>query len=243
MGIQFWTTRGWAVVDVNYRGSTGYGRRYRNQLHQAWGVADVADCIAVATWLADAGEVDATRMVIRGGSAGGFTALSALATADVFAAGVSAYGIADLEMLAAETHKFESGYNDWLLGSHADHPERWADRSPINHVDRLTSPLLVLQGTDDAVVPPSQSELIVNALRQRGVPVAYLLFDGEGHGFRSADTQRRALDAEQQFLTRVLGLSGGRGVSTDAATDVATDAGGSSADPQVLHIHNMPPGS
>jgi dipeptidyl aminopeptidase/acylaminoacyl peptidase len=226
MGIQFWTTRGWAVVDVNYRGSTGYGRRYRNQLHHAWGVADVADCLAVASWLADTGEVDPDRMVIRGGSAGGFTALSALATADVFAAGVSAYGIADLEMLAAETHKFESGYNDWLLGSHADHPERWADRSPINHVDRLTSPLLVLQGTDDAVVPPSQSELIVHALRQRGVPVAYVLFDGEGHGFRSADTQRAALDAEQQFLGRVLGMTG-----DDRATGLA----------HRLHIHNLPP--
>lgn len=230
MGIQFWTTRGWAVVDVNYRGSIGYGRRYRNQLHHAWGVADVADCIAVARWLADTGVVDGGRMVIRGGSAGGFTALSALATSDVFAAGVSAYGIADLEMLAAETHKFESGYNDWLLGSHADHPDRWADRSPINHVDRLTSPLLVLQGTDDAVVPPSQSELIVNALRQRGVPVAYLLFDGEGHGFRSATTLHRALEAEEQFLDRVLGIAGAiRG----------PDAGSGPGDR--LQIHNLPP--
>lgn len=207
LAVQFWTTRGWAVADVNYRGSVGYGRRYREKLAGGWGVVDVADCVAVARHLADDGVVDAGRMVIRGGSAGGFTTLAALVTSDVFAAGVNLYGIADLELLAAETHRFESGYNDWLLGPLATAADVWADRSPINHVGRITSPLLVLHGAEDAVVPASQAELIVAALRERGVPVGYLLFDGEQHGFRQADTLLRALRAEAYFLATVLGLS------------------------------------
>lgn len=206
LAVQYWTTRGWAVADVNYRGSTGYGRRYRNLLSGGWGVVDVADCVAVARHLAERGRVDGRRMVIRGGSAGGFTTLAALVTSDVFAAGVSLYGIADLELLAAETHRFESGYNDWLLGPLATSADVWADRSPINHVGRITSPLLVLHGAEDAVVPPSQAELIVAALGGRGVPVGYLLFAGEQHGFRKATTLLRALEAEAYFCATVLGL-------------------------------------
>lgn len=206
LATQFWTSRGFAVADVNYRGSTGYGRRYRRLLEGRWGVADVEDCIAVARHLAETGRADPARMVIRGGSAGGFTTLAALATSDVFAAGVSLYGIADLELLAAETHRFESGYNDWLLGPVSTHLDEWRRRSPIHHVDDIAAPLLVLQGAEDAVVPPSQAEAIVEALRSSGVPVGYLCFDGEGHGFRRADTLERALTAEWSFLTRVLRL-------------------------------------
>jgi dipeptidyl aminopeptidase/acylaminoacyl peptidase len=209
MAVRYWTSRGWTVADVNYRGSTGYGRRYRDQLHEGWGVVDVADCVAVAQWLADAGRVDADRMVIRGGSAGGFTTLAALCDSDVFAAGTSLYGIADLELLTAETHRFESGYNDWLVGALPEHADRYVDRSPIHHIDRLDRPLLVLHGAQDAVVPPSQAELVVGALRSAGVPVGYLLFDGEQHGFRRAETLERALVAEAYFLASVLDLPGG----------------------------------
>lgn len=219
LAVQYWTTRGWAVADVNYRGSVGYGRRYRNLLAGGWGVVDVADCVAVARHLADRGRVDADRMVIRGGSAGGFTALAALVTSEVFAAGVSLYGIADLELLAAETHRFESGYNDWLLGPLATAADVWSDRSPINHVGRIASPLLVLHGAEDAVVPPSQAELIVGALRERGVPVGYLLFEGEQHGFRQASTLLRALRAEAYFCATVLGLP----VPTSAEPPVAIE--------------------
>lgn len=206
LAVQYWTSRGWAVADVNYRGSTGYGRRYRRLLEGGWGVTDVADCVAVAGHLAATGRVDGTRMVIRGGSAGGLTTLAALVSAEVFAAGICLYGIADLELLAAETHRFESGYNDWLLGPLATAADVWADRSPINHVGRITAPLLVLHGAEDAVVPPSQAELIVGALRERGVPVGYLLFEGEQHGFRQATTLLAALRAEAYFCATVLGL-------------------------------------
>ena len=209
MAVRYWTSRGWTVADVNYRGSTGYGRRYRDQLHEGWGVVDVADCVAVAQWLADQGRVDADRMVIRGGSAGGFTTLAALCDSDVFAAGTSLYGIADLGLLTAETHRFESGYNDWLVGALPEHADRYVDRSPIHHIDRLDRPLLVLHGAQDAVVPPSQAELVVGALRSAGVPVGYLLFDGEQHGFRRAETLERALVAEAYFLASVLDLPGG----------------------------------
>lgn len=207
LAIQFWTSRGFAVADVNYRGSVGFGRRYRNALRGQWGVADVDDCVAVARWLADNGRVDPDRWVIRGSSAGGYTALRAVTTTDVFAAAVSLYGIADLELLEADSHKFEKGYNSWLIGELPDHADRYVDRSPIHHLDRLNSALLVLQGSEDTVVPPAQAELLVGAARRHGVPVGYVLFDGEGHGFRSADTLRRALDAEAYFLARVLGLA------------------------------------
>jgi dipeptidyl aminopeptidase/acylaminoacyl peptidase len=214
-GLQYWTSRGFAVVDVNYGGSTGYGRAYREQLLGNWGLVDVADCLAAARWLAEAGRVDPARLCIRGGSAGGFTTLAALARADTpFAAGADHYGVSDLAALAAETHKFESRYLDRLVGPYPQAREVYAQRSPINHVDRLTRPLIVLQGSEDAVVPPGQSEVIVAALRDKGVPVAYLLFDGEQHGFRRAENIRAAVDAELSFYAQVFGfaLPAGEGI-------------------------------
>jgi dipeptidyl aminopeptidase/acylaminoacyl peptidase len=207
LGVQYWTSRGFAVVDVDYGGSTGYGRAYREELLGQWGVIDVADCMAAAAWLARQGRVDAARLCIRGGSAGGYTTLAALARDDTpFAAGANHFGVADLEALAADTHKFESRYLDRLVGPYPEARDVYVERSPIHHVDRLTRPLIVLQGSEDAIVPPNQSEKIVAALRTRGVPVAYLLFDGEQHGFRRAENIRRALDAELSFYAQVLGF-------------------------------------
>lgn len=207
LAVQYWTSRGFAVVDVNYGGSTGYGRAYREVLRGQWGVVDVADCLAAARWLAREGRVDPRRMCIRGGSAGGFTTLAALAADDTpFAAGADHYGVADLEALARDTHKFESRYLDGLIGPYPAAREVYVERSPISHVGRFTRPLIVLQGSEDAIVPPNQSEMIVEALRAKGVPVAYLLFDGEQHGFRRAENLRRALDAELSFYAQVLGF-------------------------------------
>jgi dipeptidyl aminopeptidase/acylaminoacyl peptidase len=203
--VQYWTSRGFAVVDVNYGGSTGYGRAFREELLGNWGVVDVADCLAAARWLAARGRVDGHRMAIRGGSAGGFTTLAALARDDTpFAAGADHFGVADLEALAADTHKFESRYLDRLVGPYPEERDVYVERSPIHHVEQLTKPLIVLQGMQDPIVPPNQSEKIVDALRARGVPVAYLLFDGEQHGFRRAENIRRALDAELSFYAQVL---------------------------------------
>jgi dipeptidyl aminopeptidase/acylaminoacyl peptidase len=208
LGVQYWTSRGFAVVDVNYGGSTGYGRAYREQLRGAWGVVDVIDCLAAARWLAEQGRVDDRRLCIRGGSAGGYTTLAALARADTpFVAGADYYGVADLEALTAETHKFESHYLDGLVGRYPAERDVYQQRSPIHHVDQFTRPLIVLQGNEDAVVPPGQSEIIVNALRARRVPVAYLLFEGEQHGFRRSENIRRALDAELSFYAQVLGFT------------------------------------
>lgn len=208
LGVQYWTSRGFAVLDVNYGGSTGYGRTYREQLRGAWGVVDVVDCLAAARWLAEQGRVDNRRLCIRGGSAGGYTTLAALARADTpFAAGADYYGVADLEALTAETHKFESHYLDGLVGCYPAERDVYQQRSPIHRVDQLTRPLIVLQGNEDAVVPPGQSEIIVNALRARRVPVAYLLFEGEQHGFRRSENIRRALDAELSFYAQVLGFT------------------------------------
>jgi dipeptidyl aminopeptidase/acylaminoacyl peptidase len=203
LGIQYWTSRGFAVVDVNYGGSTGYGREYRRQLDGAWGVVDLDDCVAAAEWLAGQGRVDATRLCIRGGSAGGYTTLAALAFRDTFAAGASHFGVADLEALATETHKFESRYLDGLIGPYPERRDRYVERSPIHHVDRFTRPLIVLQGLEDEVVPPDQAEMIVDALRGKGVPVAYVTFEGEQHGFRRAPNIRRALDSELSFYSQV----------------------------------------
>jgi dipeptidyl aminopeptidase/acylaminoacyl peptidase len=206
--VQYWTSRGFGVVDVNYRGSTGYGRAFRKELAGRWGIVDVADCVTAARHLACTGRVDGQRLTIRGGSAGGFTTLAALARDDTpFAAGADHFGVADLEALARDTHKFESRYLDGLVGPYPAARDRYVERSPIHHVDRLTRPLIVLQGSEDAVVPPTQSEAIVDALRQRKVPVAYLLFDGEQHGFRRAENIRRALDAELSFYAQVLGFT------------------------------------
>ncbi len=204
--VQFWTSRGFAVVDVNHRGSTGFGRRYRNELRGQWGVADVADCQAAARFLAEGRHVDADRMVIRGGSAGGFTALAALTFTDTFAAGASIAGVADLTVLASDTHKFESRYLDGLVGPWPQEAERYRQRSPLNHIEQLDRPVIVMQGLDDHVVPPNQAQAIVDALARRGVPHSYLTFEGEGHGFRKAETIRRALEAELSFYTQVLGI-------------------------------------
>jgi dipeptidyl aminopeptidase/acylaminoacyl peptidase len=215
LGVQYWTSRGFAVVDVDYGGSTGYGRPYREELLDQWGVVDVADCLAAAAWLGKQGRVDPNRLCIRGGSAGGYTTLAALAREDTpFAAGTSLYGIADLEALAADTHKFESRYTDRLIGPYPEARDVYVARSPIHHVELLRRPLLVLQGSEDEVVPPAQAELIVAALRERGVPVAYLLFDGEQHGFRRSANIRRALEAELSFYAQVLGfeLPAGEGI-------------------------------
>ncbi len=207
VGVQYWTSRGFAVVDVDYGGSSGYGRPYRELLRGQWGVVDVADCLAAARALADRGRVDRDRLCIRGGSAGGYTTLAALARDDTpFAAGADHFGVADLEALARDTHKFESRYLDGLVGSYPAEREVYVERSPITHLERFTRPLVVLQGAEDAIVPPAQSEAIVAALRGKGVPVAYLLFEGEQHGFRRAENVRRALDAELSFYAQVLGF-------------------------------------
>lgn len=207
ISTQYWTSRGFAVVDVNYGGSSGYGRAYRNQLRNQWGVVDVDDCEAAARWLGEQGRVDPARLCIRGGSAGGFTTLAALAFRDTFAAGASHYGVADLEALAAETHKFESRYLDGLIGPYPARRDLYIERSPIHHVDGFDRPLIVLQGLEDEVVPPNQAEMIVDALRTKGVPVAYVPFEGEQHGFRQAANIRRALDAELSFYAQVFGFT------------------------------------
>ena len=205
--VQYWTSRGFAVVDVNYGGSTGYGRAFREELLGQWGIVDVADCLAAARHLARTGRVDGERLAIRGGSAGGFTVLAALVRDDTpFAAGADHFGVADLEALARDTHKFESRYLDRLVGPYPEARDVYVERSPIHHVDRFTRPLIVLQGSEDKIVPPVQSETIVDALRERKVPVAYLVFDGEQHGFRRAENIRRALDAELSFYSQVLGF-------------------------------------
>lgn len=207
LDIQYWTSRGFAVVDVNYRGSSGYGRGYRNLLRGRWGVADVEDCLAAAQYLAAEGRVDPRRMCIAGGSAGGFTTLAALARSDTpFAAGANSFGIADLEVLAGDTHKFESRYLDRLIGPYPQERERYIERSPIHHLDELRRPVIVLHGAEDPVVPLRQSELIVSALRANGTPVAYVVFEGEQHGFRQAANIRRAFEAELSFYAQVFGF-------------------------------------
>ncbi|WP_370324438.1 prolyl oligopeptidase family serine peptidase [Euzebya sp.] len=203
---QYWASRGFAVVDVNYRGSAGYGRAFRDALKGSWGIHDVTDCVAAATHLVAEGHADGDRLIIEGGSAGGYTTLMALCTTDVFAAGGNSFGVSDLRALATDTHKFESRYLDSLIGPWPEEEARYVERSPITHVDRLTTPTIVLQGDEDAVVPPSQSEVIVDALRRRGLPHAYLLFAGEQHGFRQAANIARAFEARLAFYGRVLGF-------------------------------------
>ncbi len=204
---QFWTSRGFAVVDVNYGGSTGYGRPYRDLLQGSWGIVDVEDAVAAAQHLAEQGLADPDRLAIRGGSAGGYTTLAALCFHRGFAAGASHYGVADLAALATETHKFESRYLDGLVGPWPDAEATYAARSPIHHTDGFSAPLIVLQGSEDEVVPPNQAEMIVAALAAKGVPHAYLLFEGEQHGFRKAENIVRALEAELWFYGRVFGFS------------------------------------
>ncbi|MBA3736684.1 MAG: S9 family peptidase [Actinobacteria bacterium] len=204
--IQLFTSRGIAVVDLNYGGSTGYGREYRDRLRGTWGVVDVEDSAAAARYLAERGEVDPARIQITGGSAGGYTTLMALAVRDEFASGASYFGVADLVTFHAETHKFESHYDDYLVGPWPEAIEIYRERSPMTHADSISDPLLLLQGLDDKVVPPSQSEVIVEALKRRGIPYAYIAFEGEGHGFRKAENIKRAADAHLSFLGQVSGF-------------------------------------
>ena len=206
MGVQFWTSRGIGVVDVNYRGSSGYGRAYRDALQGTWGVFDAEDCIAAARYLADRGLVDPKRMTIRGGSAGGYTTLVALAFHDDFAAGASYYGVADLSALAEETHKFESRYLDGLIAPYPEGKALYDERSAIEHVDGLSAPLIMFQGLEDKVVPPEQARMMASALRTKGVPFALLEFEGEQHGFRMAENAIRSLEAEIYFYGRILGF-------------------------------------
>jgi dipeptidyl aminopeptidase/acylaminoacyl peptidase len=201
---QYWTSRGFAVVDVNYGGSTGYGRAYRQRLRGRWGEVDTADCLNAARHLAKTGEADGERLAIRGGSAGGYTTLCALAFHDLFAAGASYYGVADAELLAKDTHKFESRYLDGLIGPYPEAVELYRARSPIYAADRISCPVILFQGLEDEVVPPSQAEQMVAALERNGVPYAYLAFEGEQHGFRRAGTIRRTLESELYFYSRVL---------------------------------------
>jgi dipeptidyl aminopeptidase/acylaminoacyl peptidase len=207
LGIQFWTSRGFAVLDVNYGGSTGYGRAYRERLDGEWGIADVDDCCNGARFLADQGFVDPARLAVRGGSAGGYTTLAALAFRDVFAAGASRYGISDLETMATDTHKFESRYLDRLVGPYPAERGRYVERSPIHHLAGFDAPLILLQGLEDKVVPPDQSVRMYEAVRAKGVPIAYVPFAGEQHGFRQAANIKRALEAELYFFGRVFGFT------------------------------------
>ena len=204
--IQAFTSRGFAVVDVDYGGSTGYGRPFRELLNGQWGIVDVEDCVAAVRSLVADGLADPARVAIRGGSAGGYTTLRALTTTDIFRAGCTAYGIGDLAALALDTHKFESAYTDILVAPWPAAEAVYRERSPIHAVDRIGCPVLVLQGADDRVVPRAQAEAIVDALASRGIPYAYLLFEGEGHGFRQAANRRRALEAELSFYAQVFGI-------------------------------------
>lgn len=207
LGIQYWTSRGIAVVDVNYGGSTGYGRAYRQRLNGQWGIVDVDDCVNAARFLVERGEVDGHRLAISGGSAGGYTTLCALTFRDLFTAGASYYGICDLEALARDTHKFESHYENSLVAPYPERRDLYRARSPIHFTDRLACPLIVFQGLEDKIVPPNQAEAMVAALRAKGVPVAYVPFAGEQHGFRRAENLKRALDAELYFYSRVFGFT------------------------------------
>ncbi len=207
LGLQYWTSRGFAVLDVNYGGSAGFGRAYRALLKERWGIVDVEDCVAGAQYLAQRGWVDRERMAIRGGSASGFTTLCALAFHHVFKAGASHYGVSDLAALDADTHKFESHYTTQLVAGPLEREKVYQQRSPLAHAHNIACPMIFFQGLDDKVVPPAQSEVMVQALKARGVPVAYVAFPGEGHGFRKAGNIQRALEAELYFYGRVFGFT------------------------------------
>ncbi len=203
---QYWTSRGIAVLDVNYGGSTGYGREYRRRLNGQWGVVDIDDCINGARYLIERGLADAERCAITGGSAGGYTTLGALTFRDLFKAGASHFGISDLTIFTGDTHKYESRYLDRLVGPYPERADLYHDRSAINFTERLSCPVIFFQGLEDKVVPPNQAELMVEALRSKGLPVAYVPFEGEQHGFRRAENIKRALDGELYFYSRVFGF-------------------------------------
>ena len=192
---------------MNYGGSSGYGRAYRQRLNGQWGIVDVDDCVNGARYLAEHGYVDSNRLAIRGGSAGGYTTLSALTFRDVFKAGASYYGISDLEAMTRDTHKFESRYLDSLIGPYPEARNRYRERSPIHFTDHLSCPLILFQGLEDKVVPPNQAEMMVDALRAKGLPVAYVAFEGEQHGFRRSENIQRSLEAELYFYAQVFGFT------------------------------------
>ncbi|HEV8678780.1 MAG TPA: prolyl oligopeptidase family serine peptidase, partial [Stellaceae bacterium] len=204
LGIQYWTSRGIAVLDVDYGGSTGYGRSYRERLNGAWGVVDVEDCVNAARHAGALGLADGERAVITGGSAGGYTVLAALELHDVFKGGASYYGVSDVAALARDTHKFESRYLDWLIGPYPERADLYRERSPLSHAGRLSQPVIFFQGAEDRIVPPNQTEMMVEALRRHGIPTGYFLFAGEQHGFRRAETIKRALDAELYFYSTLI---------------------------------------
>lgn len=206
LSIQYWTSRGVAVLDVNYGGSTGYGRAYRERLNGQWGVVDVDDCVNGARYLVERGLADGDRLIIRGGSAGGYTTLAALTFRDEFKAGASYYGISDLEALEQDCHKFESRYNTNLIGPYPERQDLYKERSPIHFTDRLSCPIILFQGLEDKVVPPNQSEMMYDALKAKGIPVAYVPFEGEQHGFRKAENIKRSLDGELYFYSKVFGF-------------------------------------
>ncbi|HLQ30720.1 MAG TPA: S9 family peptidase [Ktedonobacteraceae bacterium] len=206
LGTQYWTSRGIAVLDVNYGGSTGYGREYRERLAGQWGIVDVDDCVNGAKYLAEQGKVDGNRLMIAGGSAGGYTTLCALTFRDVFKAGASYFGVSDMEALVKDTHKFESRYEVKLVGPFPERRDIYQQRSPIHFTERISCPVIFFQGLEDKIVPPNQAEVMVNSLRAKGLPVAYLAFEGEQHGFRRAENIKRSLDAELYFYSRVFGF-------------------------------------
>ncbi len=206
LGTQYWTSRGFAVLDVNYGGSSGYGRAYRQRLNGQWGIVDVQDCINGAKYLVEQGLADGERLAIRGGSAGGYTTLCALTFYDTFSAGASHFGVSDVEALARETHKFESRYLDSMIGPYPEAKETYIARSPIHFTDQINCPLILFQGLEDKVVPPNQAEIMFEAVKAKGIPVAYVAFPGEQHGFRSAENIKRALDGELYFYGQIFGF-------------------------------------
>jgi len=206
LSIQYWTSRGFAVLDVNYGGSVGYGREYRQRLNGQWGVVDLDDSVNGARYCVAQGWADGNQLCIDGGSAGGYTTLAVLTFRNAFKAGASYFGVSDLEALAKETHKFESRYLDSMIGPYPARRDLYIERSPLHHLDRLATPLILFQGLEDKVVPPNQAEMMFEAVKRKGVPVAYIAYEGEQHGFRQAKNIKRTLDAELYFYSKVLGF-------------------------------------
>jgi dipeptidyl aminopeptidase/acylaminoacyl peptidase len=206
LGKQFWTSRGFAILDVNYGGSTGFGRAYRRRLNGKWGIVDVDDCLNGVRYLVDQGLADEQKLAIRGGSAGGYTTLCALTFHNLFAVGASYFGVSDLAALAEETHKFESRYLDHIVGPYPERADIYRDRSPIHHVDQLSCAMILFQGLEDKIVLPNQAEMMVEAVQAKGLPVAYLPFEGEQHGFRRSENIIRAREAELYFYGKIFGF-------------------------------------
>jgi len=205
-GIQYWTSRGFAILDVDYGGSTGYGRAYRRRLRKNWGIVDIDDVCNGAQYLVQEGFADPNRLCIDGGSAGGYTTLAALAFRDVFKAGCSLYGVADLSALASDTHKFESRYLDGLVGTYPEEAQIYQERAPIEHLEQFSCPILLLQGDEDKIVPPNQAEMMYAALKKKNIPTCLKIYQGEQHGFRKAANVEDAIDSELSFYGKVFGI-------------------------------------